>query len=85
VTYHHIELEAHDVVLAEGLPAESFLDTGDRNMFETVSGVMVLHPDFRKPEGTTFCAPLVREGEQLDQARATLNQRAATYATRKQA
>ena len=28
VTYWHVELPEHDVLLAEGLPAESFLDTG---------------------------------------------------------
>ncbi|WP_284947090.1 Hint domain-containing protein [Acidisoma cladoniae] len=31
--YYHVELPAHAVVLAEGLPAESYLDTGDRNAF----------------------------------------------------
>jgi hypothetical protein len=31
VTYHHIELAEHNVVLAEGLPAESFLDMRDRS------------------------------------------------------
>jgi hypothetical protein len=33
VTYIHVELPAHDVVLAEGLPAESYLDTGNRAAF----------------------------------------------------
>jgi collagen type I/II/III/V/XI/XXIV/XXVII alpha len=33
VTYWHIELPAHGVVLAEGLPAESYLDTGNRAAF----------------------------------------------------
>ncbi len=28
-TYYHIELEGHGVLLAEGAPAESYLDTGD--------------------------------------------------------
>ena len=28
ITYYHVELEHHDVLLAEGLPAESYLDTG---------------------------------------------------------
>src|SRR5580658_1153527 len=28
VTYYHVELPAHDVILAEGLPVESYLDTG---------------------------------------------------------
>ncbi len=26
VTYWHVELDAHDILLAEGLPAESYLD-----------------------------------------------------------
>ncbi len=30
VTYYHVELPRHDVILAEGLPAESYLDTGNR-------------------------------------------------------
>jgi hypothetical protein len=33
VTYYHIELDRHDVVIAEGLAAESYLDTGDRASF----------------------------------------------------
>ncbi len=33
VTYWHLELTRHDVVLAEGLPAESYLDTGNRAAF----------------------------------------------------
>jgi Hint domain len=34
VTYWHVELAAHDILLAEGLPAESYLDTGNRNAFD---------------------------------------------------
>jgi hypothetical protein len=30
ITYYHIELPHHDVVFAEGLPAETYLDTGNR-------------------------------------------------------
>ena len=33
VTYWHVELATHDVLLAEGLPAESYLDTGNRAVF----------------------------------------------------
>jgi hypothetical protein len=29
ITYHHIELTRHAVILSEGLPTESFLDTGE--------------------------------------------------------
>jgi len=34
VEYFHIELEAHDILLAENCPAESFLDTGCRGQFQ---------------------------------------------------
>src|SRR5579859_1498178 len=33
VTYYHVELDSHDVLLAEGAAAESYLDTGNRHTF----------------------------------------------------
>ncbi|MBR0657472.1 Hint domain-containing protein, partial [Plastoroseomonas arctica] len=33
-TYHHIELQAHELVLAEGAPAETFVDNIDRLGFD---------------------------------------------------
>ena len=38
VVYHHIELERHDVVLAEGLAAESYLDGSQRKRTALNSG-----------------------------------------------
>ncbi|MBN8899407.1 MAG: Hint domain-containing protein, partial [Rhodospirillales bacterium] len=35
VTYWHVELPRHEVLIAEGVPAESYLDTGDRDRFAT--------------------------------------------------
>ncbi|MBS0639694.1 MAG: Hint domain-containing protein, partial [Proteobacteria bacterium] len=46
VTYFHIELPRHGVVLAEGLPAESYLDTDGRSNFTNGGGVIRLFPDF---------------------------------------
>ncbi len=46
VTYYHIELPRHDVVFAEGLPAESYLDTGNRSSFANADGSVALYPDF---------------------------------------
>jgi hypothetical protein len=45
VTYYHVELETHDIVLAEALPVETYLDTGNRGMFENSDMPLVLHPD----------------------------------------
>lgn len=44
VTYFHVELARHTVVLAEGLPAETYLDTGDRRNFDSGEGALALHP-----------------------------------------
>jgi hypothetical protein len=44
VTYFHVELARHNVLLAEGLPAESYLDTGDRDAFANGGGATRLHP-----------------------------------------
>jgi hypothetical protein len=46
VAFYHVELDAHDILLAENLPAESYLDTGNRKHFENAGMSIVLHPDF---------------------------------------
>jgi hypothetical protein len=77
VTYHHIELDAHDVILAEGCAAESYLDTGNRDMFE--GPVMALHPRFGGPR-VDPCVPVVAEGALLEDVRASLTSRARQVA-----
>jgi hypothetical protein len=37
VQFFHLELPAHTVILAEGLPAESYLDTGNRALFAGIA------------------------------------------------
>jgi hypothetical protein len=78
VTYWHVELPAHDVILAEGLPCESYLDTGNRAAFANGGAVVQAHPDFARgvweAEG---CAPLVLAGPRLAAARARLLREAA--------
>ena len=44
VTWYHVELDTHDILLAEGAPAESYLDTGNRAMFDNADGPVLLHP-----------------------------------------
>ncbi len=64
VTYYHVELDSHDLLLAEGLAAESYLDTGNRGLFENAPEPLVLHPDFTDSAAqqqrrlTESCAPL---------------------------
>ena len=77
VTYFHIELERHDVLLAEGLPVESFLDTGNRSAFVSGGTALDLHPDFsRAVWAASGCAELVLEGAPVAVVRRRLLARA---------
>ncbi|MHC8945933.1 Hint domain-containing protein [Advenella incenata] len=48
--YFHVELEQFDIMLAEGVPAESYVDTGNRSMFQNAAEV-AMNPDFGPAEG----------------------------------
>jgi hypothetical protein len=45
IEYFHIELVAHAILLAEGLPVESYLNTGNQGFFANSDAPLVLHPD----------------------------------------
>jgi hypothetical protein len=71
VTYHHLELAEHNVLLAEGLPAESFLDMRDGSNYTNRRGTIRLYPDFSARMWEAFgCARLVVTGPELVAARA---------------
>ena len=72
VSYFHVELESHDVLLAEGLAAESFLDCGSRSGFSNYEGFVELHPTFKPLSWDDACAPLKEEGEEVDDVRRRL-------------
>jgi hypothetical protein len=73
VAYHAIELAQHDVLLANGMPAETHLHTDDRTRFSNGTGVIALYPDFSsRPWGVHGCAPLVQSGPILTAARKRL-------------
>ena len=77
VTYWHVELASHNVLHAEGVPAESYLDTGNRSAFANGGPVVALHPDFTAHAWETrSCAPLVQTGPKLAAARSRLFARA---------
>jgi phospholipase/lecithinase/hemolysin len=63
VTYFHLELPQHDVIFAAGLPAESYLDTGNRFAFENGGPARALHPDFAQVAwNAAACAPQITHG-----------------------
>ena len=81
VTYYHVELAAHEVIFAEWLPVESYLDTGNRPCFENGGTAVLLHPDFAQARREAeSCAPFTETGPAVVAARQRLCQRA--YASR---
>ena len=72
VIYYNIELAEHDVIVAEGLPCESYLDTGRRNAFANGGGATMLHPEFQPDTDTQLLwesmsyAPMVVVGSVLE-------------------
>jgi hypothetical protein len=64
VDYYHVELDQHAILVAEGLPAESYIDTGNSGFFENSGAPLVLHPDLTDETGyptreAGSCAPFV--------------------------
>lgn len=81
LTYFHIELARHDVLLAEGLPCESYLGTGNRGDF---AGTRRDADDAQAMEAaravweTQACARLHIDGSVVAAIRTRLAARAAT-------
>ena len=44
LTYYHVELARHDILLAEGAPSESFVDDDSRGRFQNAAEFAALYP-----------------------------------------
>jgi fibronectin-binding autotransporter adhesin len=69
ITYYHVELDSHDVLLAEGMQVESYLDTGNRSMFENAGTALVLHPFEHNDQALRAagsCLPFVDDPEAVE-------------------
>jgi hypothetical protein len=77
VTYWHVELDEHDILLAENLPAESYLDCGNRRFFANADATDLMAAPDTRPEGPLpFCRPFHEDGPLVDLVRARLRERA---------
>ena len=79
VSYHHVELDAHDILLAENLPAESYLDCGNRSAFANADGAIELFPDFLAKADRETCYPIRKSGAAVEAAKALLLDRAESF------
>lgn len=71
---YHIELVTHDVLLADGAPAESYRGEGNRGLFRDAAAR-------RNPSCRTPCAPLVTSGPVVDGIWRRLQDRATSHRT----
>jgi hypothetical protein len=80
VTYWHVELPAHGLLVSDGAVTESYLDNGNRHHFDN-HPVTAMVKDFGTPQADAprarGCLPVLREGALLDRIRARLGARAA--------
>ncbi len=77
ITYWHLELDHHTVILADDLACETYLDTGNRAAFANGGPTVLMNPDFAfRVWDTQACAPLVLGGPRLVAARRFLLGRA---------
>jgi len=78
VEYYHVELAHHDIILAEGLPMESYLNIGDRASFANGGAIVDLFPVFGVGGKTEILreacgrAPLVIVGRVVEEVRGRL-------------
>jgi hypothetical protein len=68
LTYYHLELDRHDILLAEALPCESYFDNGNRGALYQESG--------RRSPATRPFAPMLTGGQHLAIVRRRLHARA---------
>jgi hypothetical protein len=65
VEYFHLECGSHTIILAEGLTVETYLDTGDRAVFDNAGTTLSLHPRLEINSAVKSwadaCAPLVTD------------------------
>lgn len=74
VTYWHVELESHDLIVAENLPTESYLDMGNRGFFPQEGEAVALYgvPDAVPATHADFCRPFHAAGPVVDFVRERL-------------
>jgi hypothetical protein len=78
IRYFHVELDAHDVILAEGLACESYLDDGNRQVFGNAPGHLALYGRLDPQDWDQACLPVLRPGPESEALRERLLVRAQT-------
>ena len=71
VEYYHVELDEHDVVLAEGAPSETYVEDNNRGMFHNAQMFRLLYPAEPSKEAR-YSARRLETGYELEAIRAEI-------------
>jgi hypothetical protein len=81
IEYFHVELETHDVIVAEGALSETFIDDDDRALFHNAHEYWRLYPAAANVAGPAqYCAPRLEDGYEVETARRRIALRAGLRA-----
>ncbi|TFZ56893.1 Hint domain-containing protein [Methylorubrum sp. Q1] len=72
ITYWHVELDSHDILLAEGLPVESYFEMGSRPWFAGANDPLI-EPDLIWADGSKRCRPVAIDGPLVEAERLRLD------------
>jgi len=81
VEYFHIELDTHDVIVADGALSETFVDDDSRGMFHNAHEFASLYPDALKLPARYY-APRLGEGFEVEAVRQRIALRAGLASSR---
>jgi len=68
VEYFHVELDSHNVIIAEGALSETFIDDDSRLMFHNAHEFSALYPE-AAVEAAQYCAPRLEDGYEVETVR----------------
>jgi hypothetical protein len=82
VTYYHLELERHGLLLSDGAWSESYREAGNRHLFDN-AGLTVMPTAIPSPpkQSGVACLPILRDGPRL----ASIHRRLAALSRPRQA
>jgi hypothetical protein len=76
VEYFHIELDSHDVILAEGALSETYVDDDNRGIFHNAASFNAMYPNAGS-QPVRYCAPRIEGGTELQAIHERLSARAS--------
>jgi hypothetical protein len=82
IDYYHVELDTHDVIIAEGALSETYLDDDNRLMFHNARDYYARYSDVAAAP-SPYCAPRLEDGYEVEAARQRIAARSGLSVYRK--